>query len=82
VRGRNEVPTTVYIISILKLVHPLKQKGPDLPELNGPLSEKVPSTAIAATKAKVGKALDKEKSEKKRKSSRFTRRPLCILNRN
>ena len=48
-------------MSILKFVRPLKQKGPDLPDPAGPLSEKIPSTAIAAANVKVEKALEEDK---------------------
>ena len=48
-------------MSILKFVRPLKRKGLDLPEPTGPLSEKIPSTAIASANAKVEKALEEDK---------------------
>ena len=53
-------------MSILKYLHPLKQKQ-DLPDSSGPLSEKIPSTAIASANVKVLEALE-EGEENKRKS--------------
>ena len=50
-------------MSILKYMRPLKEK-PDLPDPTGPLSEKVPSQAIAAVNMKVIEALE-EVQEKK-----------------
>ena len=51
-------------MSILKFVRPLKQKRPDLPDPAGPLSEKIPLTAIAAANVKVEKALEEDKVKK------------------
>jgi len=51
-------------MSILKYLHPLNQT---LPDPSGPLSEQIPSTAIALANVKVLKAL-KEKEEKKKRS--------------
>jgi len=52
-------------MSILKYVRPLKQKS-DLPDPVGPLSEKVPSSAISAASKKFIKALDDAQESKKR----------------
>ena len=68
-------------MSILKFGRPLKGKGPDLPEPTGPLSEKVPSTAIATANAKMEKALEEDKVDRS-KSQRGPRgKPYLFLTR-
>ena len=54
-------------MSILKSMRPLKEK-PDLPDPTGPLSEKVPSQAIAAANVKVIEALEEVQEKKSRRS--------------
>ena len=60
-------------MSILRYVHFLKQKS-DLPSPVGPLSEKVPSSAISAANKNVIKALNDAQERKKR-----TRGPYLSL---
>ena len=52
-------------MSILKYFHLLTKKN-DLPDLSGPLSEQMPSTAIASGNVKVLEALKKGEEKKKR----------------
>ena len=48
-------------MSILKYFRPVKQK-PDLPDRNGPLYEKMPSSAVSSANTKVMDALEKRAS--------------------
>ena len=61
------------VMSILRYMRPLKQKS-DLPNPMGPLSEKVPSSAISAANKNVTKALNDAQERKKR-----TRGPYLSL---
>ena len=54
-------------MSILNYFHPVKQKQ-DLPDPSGPLSELIPSTAIASTNVKVLAALEDGEEMKKKVS--------------
>ena len=58
-------------MSILKYFHPVKQK-PDLPDPNGPLSQSLPSTAIAAANVKVTDALNEAEVKKSASRTRGT----------